>query len=69
MHNLVHNFWSDYLGYSQIQTVFGQEYVWVKNLQGYDYDQIAQYNFHPGEYDSKVAGDDENGCNGGSDKE
>jgi hypothetical protein len=52
---LVHNFRTDYVGYSQIQTVFLPEYVRIKNLQGYD--QIAQYYFHPGDYNSKVDGD------------
>ncbi len=29
---LVHNFRTNYVGYSQIQSVFLPEYVWVKNL-------------------------------------
>jgi hypothetical protein len=29
---LVHNFRTDYIGYSQIKTVFDPEYVWIKNL-------------------------------------
>ncbi len=49
---LVHNFRTGYVGYSQIQTVFLPEYVRVKKL--HDYDQIAQYYFRPGDYDSKV---------------
>jgi hypothetical protein len=53
---LVHNFRTDYVGYSQIKTVFDPEYVWIKNLQGYD--QISQYYFHPGDYNSKVDGDE-----------
>ncbi len=52
---LVHNFRTDYIGYSQIKTVFDPEYVRIKNLQGFD--QIAQYYFHPRDYDSKVDGD------------
>ena len=52
---LVHNFRTDYVGYNQIRTVFEPEYVRIKNLQGYD--QIAQYYFRPGDYDSKVNGD------------
>jgi hypothetical protein len=64
---LVHNFRTDYIGYSQIQTVFGPEYIWVKNLQGYN--RIVQYYFRPGEYDSKADGDNENGSNGNSDEE
>ncbi len=49
---LVHKFRTDYVGYSQIKTVFDSEYVWCKNLNGYD--RIAQYYFRPGDYDSKV---------------
>ena len=52
---LVHNFRMDYVGYNQIETVFDPEYVQIKNLQGYN--QIAQYYFRPGEYNSKVDGD------------
>jgi hypothetical protein len=52
---LVHNFRMDYVGYNQIETVFDPEYVWIENLQGYD--QIAQYYFRPGDYNSKVDGD------------
>jgi hypothetical protein len=52
---LVHNFRTNYIGYSQIQTVFLMEYIWVKNLQGYN--QIAQYYFSPGDYNSKADGD------------
>ncbi len=43
---LVHNFWIDCIGYSQIQSVFDPEYVRVENLQGYN--QIAHYYFCPG---------------------
>ena len=64
---LVHNFWTDYVGYSQIQTVFGPENVRVENLQGYN--RITQYYFQPGEYDSEANGDSENGGDGNSDKE
>ncbi len=49
---LVHNFRTDYVGYSQIKTVFDSKYVQCKNLHGYD--RTAQYYFHPGNYDSKV---------------
>jgi hypothetical protein len=52
---LVHNFRTDYVGYNQIKTVFDPEYVRIENLQGYD--QIAQYYFCPGDYNSKVDGD------------
>ena len=64
---LVHNFQTDYVSYSQIQTVFGPEYVRVESLQGYN--QIAQYYFRPGEYDSEADMDDDNGGDGSSDKE
>jgi hypothetical protein len=49
---LVHNFHTDYVGYSQIKTVFDREYVRCKNLHGYD--RIAQYYFCPGDCNSKV---------------
>ncbi len=42
---LVHNFRT---------TVFNKEYVWCKNLHGYD--RIAQYYFHPGDYNREVHG-------------
>ena len=61
---LVHNFRTDCVGYSQIQTVFGPEYVRVENLQGYD--RIAQYYFRPGEYDSEADGGSENGSDDNS---
>jgi hypothetical protein len=51
---LVHNFRTEYVGYSQIKTVFNPEYVRVKKLEGYN--RIAQYYFCPGEYDSEVDG-------------
>jgi hypothetical protein len=60
---LVHNFIIGYVGYSKIQTVFLPEYVQIKNLQGYG--RIAQYYFHPGDYNSKVDGDG-SGSNGES---
>jgi hypothetical protein len=46
---LVHNFRSDYVGYSQIRTVFDPEFERVANLNGYD--RIAHYYFCPGDYD------------------
>ena len=49
---LVHYFRTDYVGYSQIKTVFDREYVRCENLHGYD--RIAQYYFRPGDYDSDV---------------
>ena len=52
---LVHNYWMDYVGYSQIQTVFDPEYVRCENLHGYN--RISQYYFRPGEYDSEIDGD------------
>jgi hypothetical protein len=33
---LIHNFCMEYVGCSQIKTVFDPEYAWVKNLVGYD---------------------------------
>ncbi len=33
---LVHNYRTDFIGYSQIQTVFDPEYVRCENLQEYD---------------------------------
>ncbi len=33
----VHNYQTDFIVYSQIQTVFDPEYVWCENLEGYDY--------------------------------
>ena len=56
----------DYVGYSQIQTVFNPEYVCCENLQGYN--QIARYYFRPGKYDSKID-DDVNESDGKSDEE
>ena len=58
---LVHSFQTEYIGYSQIKSVFDPKYVCIENLHGYD--QIAQYYFRPGEYDSEV---DESG-NGSDD--
>jgi hypothetical protein len=51
---LVHNFQTKYVGYSQILSVFDLEYVCIENLHGYN--QIAQYYYRPGEYDSEVDG-------------
>ena len=42
------------------------EYERVENLQGYN--QIAQYYFHPGEYNNEVDGE-ANDDGGGSDEE
>ena len=50
----MHNFWTDYVGYSQIKTVFEPEYEHIANLEGYD--RVAQYYFRPGDYDSEVDG-------------
>jgi hypothetical protein len=58
---LVHNFRTEYVGCSQIKTVFDPEYVRVKNLEGYN--RIAQYYFRPGEYDSEVDGSGGDGDN------
>ena len=51
---LVHNFRTEYVGYSQIKSVFDPEYVRVENLHGYD--QISQYYFRPGDYNSDIDG-------------
>ena len=51
---LVHNFRTEYVGYSQIKSVFDPEYVRVENLHGYD--QISQYYFCPGDCNSDVDG-------------
>lgn len=63
---LVHNYRTELIGYSQIQTVFDPEYVRCENLQGYD--RISQYYFRPGEYDSEIDGDG-NESDGGSNAE
>jgi hypothetical protein len=60
---LIHNYRSEYVGQSQIATVFDPEYVQIENLQGYD--QIAQYYFRPGNYDSE----EDDGSGSGSDDE
>jgi hypothetical protein len=52
---LIHNYWTELVGFNQINTVFDPEYVHVQNLDGYD--RIAQYYFHPGDYDSDDVGD------------
>lgn len=53
---LVHNFRTDYVGFNQIRTVFDPEYVRVESLEGYD--QIAQYYFGPGDYNTDDDDDD-----------
>ena len=64
---LVHNFRTEYVGYSQIKIVFEPEYVRVENLHGYD--QISQYYFRPGDYNSDVDDSDVDGSGDGSDDE
>jgi hypothetical protein len=64
---LVHNFQADYVGYSQIRTVFDPEYERVANLNGYD--RIAHYYFRPGDYDSEVDGSGGESDNENSDVE
>jgi hypothetical protein len=64
---LVHNFRADYVGYSQIRTVFDPEYERVANLDGYD--RIAHYYFRPGDYDSEVDGSGGESDNDNSDVE
>jgi hypothetical protein len=44
---LMHNFQTEYVGYSQIKSVFDPKYVRIENPPGYN--QIAQYYFRPGE--------------------
>ena len=61
---LIHNFRTNYAGYSQIKSVFDREYVRCKNLHGYD--RIAQYYFRPGDYDS---GDKDGVVDGGGSDE
>jgi hypothetical protein len=56
---LIHNFCMEYVGGSQIKTVFDPKYDWVTNLVGYD--QITQYYFQPGDYKSEEDGNEENG--------
>ena len=55
---LVHNYWTEMVGFNQINTVFDPEYVHIQNLHGYD--RIAQYYFCPGDYDSDSDGVDNN---------
>ena len=63
---LVHNYRTEMVGFSQINTVFDPEYVRIQNLNGYD--RIAQYYFRPGDYntDDKSDGDDNNTSNEGT---
>ena len=49
---LVHSFWTEYVSYSQIKSVFDPGYVCIENLGNYN--RIAQYCFRPGKYDSEV---------------
>ena len=44
----VHNFRTEVVGYSQIQTVFDPEYERSITLEGYN--RIAQYYLCPGDY-------------------
>ncbi len=53
---LVHNYWTEMVGFNQINTVFDPEYVWIQNLHGYN--RIAQYYFCPGDYHSDDNNDD-----------
>jgi hypothetical protein len=64
---LVHNFRADYVGYSQIRTVFDPEYERVANLDGYD--RIEHYYFFPGDYDSEIDGSGGESDNDNSDVE
>jgi hypothetical protein len=56
---LIHNFCTEYVGCSQIKTVFHPKYAWVKNLVGYD--QIAQYYLQPGDQNSEEDRNEEEG--------
>jgi hypothetical protein len=40
---LVHNYWTEMVGFNQINTVFDPGYVWIQNLHGYN--RIALYHF------------------------
>jgi hypothetical protein len=55
---LIHNFRTEMVGYSQIQSVFDPEYERSITLEGYD--RIANYYLQPGDYvtDDEVDGDD-----------
>ncbi len=44
----IHNFRTEVVRYSQIQTVFDPKYEQSITLEGYD--QIVQYYLHPGDY-------------------
>jgi hypothetical protein len=64
---LVHDFRANYVGYSQIRTVFDPKYDRVANLDGYD--RTAHYYFRPGDYDSEVDGSGGESDNDNSDVE
>ena len=63
---LVHNYRTELVAYSQIQTVFDPEYVRSENLQRLQH--ISQYYFCLGEYDSEID-DNGNESDGGSNAE
>lgn len=54
---LIHNFRTELVGYSQIQSVFDPEYKWSITPEGYD--QIANYYLQLGDYatDDELDGD------------
>ena len=54
----VHNFRTEVVGYSQIQTVFDPKYERSITLEGYN--RIAQYYLHPGDYVTDEDSDDNN---------
>ena len=54
----VHNFWTELVGFNQIQTVFDPEYERYQTLEGYD--RISQYYLRPGDYNTDDDNDDDN---------
>ncbi len=55
---LVHNYWTEMVGFNQINTVFDPENVRIQNLNGYN--RIAQYYFCPGDYNTDDDSDRDN---------
>lgn len=47
---LIHNYWTELVGLSQIKTVFDPEYERIQTLDGYD--RIHQYYLRPGDYET-----------------
>jgi hypothetical protein len=63
---LIHNFHTEYFGYSQIKSVFDPKYARAENLVGYD--RFARYYFQPGDCNSEKDGNEEDGNEGESSK-